>query len=421
MSFRKSFIVVALFASLAPLARAADAPLTLPEAQRQALARSQLVSAQSAAVTAAKETAVAAGQWKDPVLKLGLDNFPISGPDAGSFTKDSMTMGRIGVMQDWTSADKRAARSARYEQEAQKAEADRAAARASVARDTALAWIDRYYAEAWGALVTDESAQAGLEIDAAELAYRSGRGSQADVFAARGARASLVEKSSEARRRVATSITMLARWIGPAADTPLAGKPEFASVPFDRSSLAAEMAHHPQIAALAQQEALAAAEVAVARAERDPDWSVEVAYQQRGPGYGNMMSLEVSIPLPWDRGNRQDREVAAKVALAEEARALREDALRAHVAEVAATFEEWANGRERLALFADSILPLARERTQAALAAYRGGKGTLADVLAAHRGELDVRRDALMLERDTARAWAQLAFLDAGTDSKGQP
>ena len=125
-----------------------------------------------------------------------------------------------------------------------------------------------------------------------------------------------------------------------------------------------------------------------------------------------MMSVGVSIPLPWDRANRQDRDVSAKLAFVDQARALREDALRAHVAEVAAMLEEWENGRERLALYADSLLPLARERTAAAVAAYRGGKGTLADVLAARRNELDVRRDALMLERETARLWAQLNYLD---------
>src|SRR5690349_8890167 len=97
-------LVTGLAALLASLAHAADTPLTLAEAQRLALGRSQLVVAQDAAVAAAKESAVAAGQLKDPVLRLGLDNFPVSGPDAGSFTKDSMTMARIGVMQEWTSA-----------------------------------------------------------------------------------------------------------------------------------------------------------------------------------------------------------------------------------------------------------------------------------------------------------------------------
>jgi hypothetical protein len=55
----------------------------------------------------------------------------------------------------------------------------------------------------------------------------------------------------------------------------------------------------------------------------------------------------VSVPLPWDRGNRQDREIAAKLAMAEQARAQREELLRAHAAKVRALLLEWQNGRER--------------------------------------------------------------------------
>ncbi|MFO1323778.1 MAG: TolC family protein [Burkholderiales bacterium] len=395
---------------------AAEAPLTLAEAQRRALARAPQLSAQDAAAAAAREMAVAAGQWPDPVLKLGVDNLPVDGADAWSLTKDFMTMGRIGVMQEIVSSDKRQTRAARFEREAEKAQVERAAAQANVARDVALAWLDRYYAEATVALIERQAAEAALEIEAAEVAYRSGRGTQADVFAARGAKAALAEKASDARRRVATSVTMLARWVGPGADAPLSAAPDMASVPIDAGRMD-DVAHHPQIAALTRALDLANAEVDVAQANRNPGWSVEVAYQQRGPAYSNMMSFAVSIPLPWDRANRQDRDVAARLALVDQARAQREDALRARVAEVAAMLDEWRNGRERLALYADSILPLARDRTEAATTAYRGGKGTLADVLAARRAELDVRRDALMLERETARAWAQLNFLDVAADA----
>jgi outer membrane protein TolC len=393
-------------------ARAADAPLTLAEAQRRAVARSTMLPAQDAAATAAKEMAVAAGQWPDPVLKFGVDNLPVSGPDAWSFTKDFMTMGRIGVMQEILSSDKRERRAERYEREAHKAEVEKSVVQATVARDAALAWIDRYYAEATVALIAQQTAEAALEIEGAEFAYRAGRGTQAEVFAARGVRAALAEKASEARRRVASATTMLARWVGPGADAPLAGTPEFATVPLDRARLADQLEHHPQIAMLAQAESVADAEAKVAQADRDPNWSVEVYYQQRGPGYGNMMSFGINVPLPWDRANRQDRDVAAKLALADQARAQREDALRTHIAEVTSMLEEWENGRERLALYADSLLPLARDRTEAAVTAYRGGKGALSDVLAARRNELDVRRDALMLERETARLWAQLSFFD---------
>ena len=60
---------------------------------------------------------------------------------------------------------------------------------------------------------------------------------------------------------------------------------------------------------------------------------------------------------------------------------------------------------------------LNEERTQAIVGAYRGAKASIADVLMARRGEIDVRTQTLQLEWDTARLWAQLNFLtpDDGT------
>ena len=72
---------------------------------------------------------------------------------------------------------------------------------------------------------------------------------------------------------------------------------------------------------------------------------------------------------------------------------------------------EWDNGRERLGRYQRELVPLAKDRTQAALAAYRGGKGDLAAVLAARRNEIDVRIQAVQLEMDTARVWAQINSL----------
>jgi outer membrane protein TolC len=414
-------LAAALLAIGAPTA-AAQA-LTLAEAQRRAVARSQLLTAQDAAANAAQAMAVAAGQLPDPVLKAGVDNLPVNGPEAWSFTQDFMTMRRIGLMQEWTSSSKRELRAARFEREAGKAQAEKAAARAALLRDVALAWIDRYYADATLALIAEQRTEAQLEIEAAEASYRAGRGAQADIFAARAARATLAERESDARRRSAAAATMLARWIGPGAHAPLAGKPDFSAVALERDKLEVQLAQHPQLAVLAEQESLAAAEARVARANRDPDWTFEVAYQQRGSAYSNMVSFGVSVPLPWDRPQRQDQEVVAKLAIVDQARALREDALRAYVAEVAVMLDDWQNGRERLALYSDSILPLASERTSATLAAYRGGKGSLADVLAARRNELEMQRARLDLEREIARRWAELRFLegahgDAGTATK---
>lgn len=146
----------------------AQAPLTLTEAQRRAVERSRQLVAQDSAITASREMAVAAGQLPDPVATLGVNNLPINGPDAWSLTRDFMTMRSVGVMEEFTRAEKREARAERFEREAEKSLAERVASVAAIQRDTALAWLDRYYAEAMQTVISEQSRQAKVEIEAAE-------------------------------------------------------------------------------------------------------------------------------------------------------------------------------------------------------------------------------------------------------------
>lgn len=404
-------LAVAASAPLGAQALSSGGPLTLAEAQRRAVERSRQVAAQDFSVAASREMAAAAGQLPDPALKLGVDNLPVNGPDQFSLTRDFMTMRRIGVMQEFTRSDKRELRAKRFENEAEKTLAEKAASVAAIRRDTALAWLDRYYAEAMAAVLAEQAGEVKLEITAAEGAYRGGRGTRADVIGAHGALAGLEDRASELSGRIRAAKTNLARWMGDGADAPLAGKPAINSVRLDASSLETELAHQPQIVAFSKEEQIASTEANLAQASKDSDWTVEVAYSQRGPSFSNMVSIGVSIPLQWDQKNRQDREIAAKLAMAEQARAQREEALRARVGEVRAMITEWQSGRERLVRYSNELVPLARERTQAALTAYFGGKSSLTDLLLARRNEIDVRLMAVQLESETARLWAQLNFL----------
>ena len=399
-------------AALALCALSAQAQsLSIQDAQRRAVERSRQVVAQNAAITASQEMSVAAGQLPDPVLKMGIDNLPINGPDQFSATRDFMTMRRIGIAQELTRGEKRDLRAQRYAREAEKSVAEKAAAVASIERNTALAWLDRYYAEAMARVIAEQSEQVKSEIVAAEGAYRGGRGSQADVIAGHSTLAGLEDRASEFRRRVQTSKTNLARWMGDGAEAPLAERPPIDKIRLDHASLDTELQDHPEIAVLAKQAEIASTEARLAQASSTPDWSVEVAYQQRGPAFSNMVSVGVAIPLPWDRGNRQDREIASKLAMADQARAQREEMLRAHVAEVRSMIAEWENGRERLTRYERDLIPLAAERAKASLAGYQGGKTSIADLLLARRNETDVRMQAVQLEMETARLWAQLNFL----------
>jgi outer membrane protein TolC len=261
------------------------------------------------------------------------------------------------------------------------------------------------------ALVKAQRDEVRLQIEAAEAAYRGGRGSQADVFSARAALAQIDDRIDQTTREVTTARTTLARWTGDAADTPLGDAPDTDHIHLHQADLEKELAAHPDITVMVKQEEMAQADADVARANKQADWSVELMLSQRGPGYSNMASFNVSVPLQWDQNSRQDQDLAAKLATVEQMRAQREEATREHLAQVTAMLQSWQSGRDRLSRYDSALIPLAAERTRAALSAYRGGSGTLSSVLEARRMELDARMDRLRLDMETARIWAQLNYL----------
>ena len=413
----------ALWAALACLPSWAQSSLSLQQAVAQASARSGLVSAAQAKVLAARERAVAAGQLPDPVLKFGVNNLPIDGPDRFSVRRDFMTMRSVSVMQELTRADKRSARTRRAETEGELGAAMRQATLADLQRDAATAWLERSFQESMAGLLQGQIVQAELQVQAAETLYGSGKGAQAEIYAARGAVEQLRDVLAQAERQAAVATTQLGRWVGDEAQQPLGARPTLTLPAWAEGALAAglpqrlpqllpELLHqHPPIAAAAQQEALADSEAALARAAQSADWSVELMVSQRGPAYSNMVSVNLSLPLQWDQKSRQDRELAARLAELDEARARRQDLQRAHEADVRALLQQWQSHADRLRRYDAALLPLAAQRSAAALTAYRSGTGPLTAVLEARRSQTDLGIERLRIELDRARVWAQLSYL----------
>lgn len=402
---------IALTVLTASAAWGAD-PLTLVEAQRLAVARSQQLAAQDASTAAAREQALAAGQLPDPVLKLGIDNLPANGPDRFSVTRDFMTMRRIGLSQEIPRAEKRQLRAERFERDAERIRAQRQLTLANVQRDTAMAWLDRHYTQAQRQLLLQQVEETRLQVQAADNAFRSNRGSQADVFAARAAVSKLQDRLSQIERQSRNAGLMLARWIGTTdAERPIAGSPPWQTTSLEGALSPERLKRHPDLEAIGAEVDAAETDVRLAQANKKSDISVEASYAQRGPAYSNMLSFGISIPLQWDQTNRQNREVSAKLAMVDEAKARYEDALRSHEAQVQSWLSDWQSGKERLIRYRDELIPIAHQRTEATLTAYRIGKSDLAASLSARRDEIDVRLQALVLEMETARSWAQLNFI----------
>lgn len=407
--FARAVLALAgLLAVITPAA--ADEPLSLGAAVSAALARSRSLDASTAAAQGAREMAVAAAQRPDPVLRLSLDNLPVDGPERFSTTRDFMTMRSIALMQTLPNADKRRARAERFVREADAALSERAQRVAMLQTEVAQAWLERRMQEQRMLLLQAQIAEARVLVQTTEAALRGGRGSTADALGAREALAQLEQGLIGAQAERTNARLTLARFTGGPPEQPLADPP-----PMWQTTAAVGEAdplrNLPDLVALQAREAVARAEAELASQELKPDWSVEIMFSQLGSAFSNMLSIGVSVPLQWDRPQRQQRELAARLARVNELEAEREEQTRGRVLQVQRWREDWRAGLDRLAFLDAQRRPLAMQRVDAALAAYRGGREGLGPVLQARRDALNLALERLALERDTAGLWAQLEYL----------
>jgi outer membrane protein TolC len=274
----------------------------------------------------------------------------------------------------------------------------------------ARAWVMRAAAERRLDLLRSLRPRTEAQIAAATAALTAGRGSAADGIAARAERAMLEDRIGEAERAVEETRADFARWLPDDGDKPLGDAPDFRSLGADPDTLIRNVAHHRELLAYDAAEKAATTEVALARAEKRPDWSLEFAYAQRGPQFSNMVSIEARIDLPLFGSKRQDPNIASKQALVDQIADEREAARRMHTAELQKTLATWRSAVERVHRYEKELLPLADDRAAAALAAYRGGRGDLQASLTSLDDAIERRLAYTDLMSTLGQSWAALYF-----------
>lgn len=392
--FRLAFAAALLASS------AHAAPLTYDAALKLADQSAPSLQAKALDTKAAESAAVAAGRLPDPKLRLGLDNFPISGPPAGRFGPDSMTMATVGVMQDMPNGAKRRAERDRAAADIGAAHSNQMVEAQNVRLSAALAWIDLYYAKRKLAALD--------EVAAALKPLRETASSQVAAGAARPAQtlepdqllAALGDRRADLAAEVAKARAELARWTGD-PDPEAAGAPPAMDV--DPVALRAGLDRLPQLLAYDALSRQSEADVALAKAGKRPDWSWELAYQHRDPMWGDMVSVGATVSLPLFASKRQDPVIASKADIASRVRIEREAARRALVAELDADLADHTMHHDRLHRAEGVLVPLAQKKADLERASYAGGNATLSDVLQASIALTEAKVDALNREADVVR------------------
>ncbi|HEX5185011.1 MAG TPA: TolC family protein [Allosphingosinicella sp.] len=399
---------IVLLGSLALAAAAAPAfaqqALSLDRAIGLAAERSPAATARTLERESILETAAVERAQPDPILRLGFENVPV---DLG---RDSMTMKTVGVSQEFVPGETRRARAAAAAARAGVADAERESLLADRRTEAARAWFDLRFDMRIHDYLLDLRREAALDVDAARAAYRSLAGSQADVVEAEAALAAVDDRIAAHEGDIAIARARLARWTGISGADVGGPFPNLDASPVPEAQAEAIAGRLPAVGVADARRRQAEAELRSAESERRRRYTVEAWYGQRDR-YADMVGVTVSIPLQVNRRNRQDRTIEARSLGVAQADAEREESVRDQELRLQQLLIGWRTGRERVARYSRTLAPLADSRVEAALAAYRGGTGTLAQVIAARRGRFDVLLEALSVEAESARAWAELYTL----------
>lgn len=398
------------------VAVAAEPPLSLDEAIEHARNETPEVAASTAMLEGAQAVAPSAGRLPDPELVTGVDNLPINSAERFSLTRDFMTMRKIGVMQSFPNREKRRLQSERAERGIDIAQAELRKTQFDAAHAAAEAWIAAAVAEESLGRLRELKPETDLQAAAGRAALASGRVSAAEALGTQTLVANLDDRILSFQQDAEMKRAELSRWIGAAADRPLAAIPTDLPLEHAMESLVAGVPDHPPLAPLIAQIAAAQTDVELARAEKRPDWSTELTFSKRGPDFSNMVSLEFRVGLPLWSKNRQDPKIAEKRASVRAQEAMRDSEVRMHTAEVRSAFAEWRRGRERLEHYGSDLVPLAHDRSRAAVASYGAGRGELRVAIDALNEEIDTQLNYVQLQGAVARAWVFLHLLhDSGT------
>ncbi|XTZ37310.1 TolC family protein [Salmonella enterica] len=352
-----------------------------------------------------------ARQLPDPKLKFGIENLPVQGSNDHRLTREGMTMQRIGIMQQYISAEKRERKADTLLAEAQSVNAKSAAVRASLQRDAAQAWLELALSEKALHIASKLLAETERQQGAQRASVGAGNAAPDSVLAFQLGLSAMRDKVTLAERDVQVAQTRLLQLTGQAI-TAVAGElPRYQRLPAEEKTLEQAIQQHPDIVAAASVANSAKARSAQSAVAAIPDVEVEVWYGRRAEGYEDMAGVMVTVDLPLFQSSRQDKDHAADISRTMQANDQLALAQREHVAQLRTLIAQYNAAQTLWMRQRDEVLPLMRDRVDLMAAQYRAGQSQLPELLEARRNVLDSELAVNQAEKEMARTWAAIRWL----------
>jgi outer membrane protein TolC len=389
-------------------------PLTLAEAERLALDQEPGQQALHARSVALEERAVIAGELPDPMLRAGLNNFPIQ---SGSFSTEAMTNASIGLLQAFPAGKTRSISARRFGLLADEMSGTAEARGRNVLTAVRRAWLDLYYWEQAHDLVSESRPFFADLATITRSLYAVGRKSQQDVLRAELELSRLDDRLIDIERQRSGAQAVLGEWVGDGAARPVAQKlPGWNQVP-PLETLQGKLLAHPVLKAADAQVDARRAGVDLAEQRSKPGWALDVGYAYRdgslpsGAPRSDFITLGVTVGLPFFSKKSVDSTLSAALQERSAAQSSRERTLRTLQRELAVEHAHWQDLTRRVSLYETRILEQAKENAAASMLAYQSDESDFAEVMRAYVDDLNTRIDHIRLQVERAQSYAALANL----------
>ncbi len=388
--------------------------LTLKEAEDLALVNEPGTAALEAQQQAYQDLAIAVGQLPDPQIQIGAANYPI---ETGSFRQEGMSHIRIGLRQNFPSAQGR--KSATEYQKARSSELSHLIQerKRKIKNNVRLRWLGVFYENRAEEIIHASLVKLRDLHDVTRSLYAVGLENQTVLLKLDLEMSRMKDKISASQERQKIIRSKLSQWIHEAAMRPLPiHEPSIPEIG-DLSALQVLLAHHPLIRTAEANIAASLAEIRMAESQFRPSFSSEVSYSLRdgelpnGESRSDFLSLILGIQLPMFTAKRQDQQWQAALQRSSAAKLQRIVVIRGLQSRLLSTYEQFLSLNERIDRYRTEIVPQMIEYANVAVTSYQSEVGDYKEVIDSQRLALQVQLEMIQLVVERVRVWAELNYL----------
>lgn len=390
---------------------------------------------------AVKAMSVAAGTMPDPIISLGLANFPT---DTFDINQEPMTQIKVGVTQMIPRGDSLKIKRGQLEVTSEQFPYQRIDRKAKVVVKVSQLWLDAYSAQESILLIEKDRPLFEQLADVVEASYSSalGKTRQQDLVRAQLELTRLDDRLTVLKQKKEMRVEMLSEWLSEYFRDQYGGElidkisvnwsnvdldqqlpdtkllhpsPYSADEEMNPEEIYTQIANHPSIRALEKKIEASNLGIDLANQSYKPQWGLNASYGYRdddqfGNDRADFLSVGVRFDLPFFTKNRQDKSVESAVSTAAAVKTQKWQLVRNMIAEIEKIRAQFLRLSERKDLYEKELLPQMHEQAEASLTAYTNDDGDFAEVVRARIAELNAQITALDINVEQQKAIIKLNY-----------